>query len=59
MIHQVYQGVCNIKFIESAHLKYGIYKPREVKHLTKKLVRKGTRFFYQMLNLPGFINPVF
>ena len=30
--------------IKSAHLKYGIYKPREVEHPKKKL-RKRTRFF--------------
>ena len=34
-----------IKFIKSAHLKYAIYKPREVEHPEKKLVRKRTRFF--------------
>ena len=45
MIHQVYQSACNIKFIKSAHLKYGIYKPRDVEHPKKKLVRKRTRFF--------------
>ena len=45
MMHQVYQRACNIKFIKSAHLKYGIYKPREVEHPKKKLVRKRTRFF--------------
>ena len=45
MIHQVYQSACNIKFIKSAHLKYGIYNPREVEHPKKKLVRKRTRFF--------------
>ena len=45
MIHQVYQSACNIKFIESVHLKYGIYKPREAEHPKKKLVRKRTRFF--------------
>ena len=27
----------HVKFIKSAHLKYGIYKPREVEHLKKKL----------------------
>ena len=43
MIHQVYQSACNIQFIESAHLKYGNYKPREAEHLKKKLVRKHTR----------------
>ena len=33
-----------MQFIKSAHLKYGIYKPREVEHLKKKLVQKRTRF---------------
>ena len=27
IIYQVYQSACNIKFIKSANLKYGIYKP--------------------------------
>ena len=45
MIHQVYQGACNIKFIKSAHLEYGIYKPREVEQPKKKFARKRTRFF--------------
>ena len=45
MIHQVYENACNIKFIKSAHLKYGIYKPWEAEHPKKKLVRKRTRFF--------------
>ena len=45
MIYQDYQSACNIKFIKSAHLKYGIYEPREVEHPKKKLVRKRTRFF--------------
>ena len=45
MIHQVYQSACNTKFIKSAHLKYGIYKPWEVENPKKKLVRKHTRFF--------------
>ena len=42
MIHQVYQSACNIQFIESVHLKYGIYKPREADNSKKKLVRKRT-----------------
>ena len=29
----------------SAHLKYGIYKPREVEHLIKKRVHLRTSFF--------------
>ena len=45
MIYLVYQSACNIKFIKSAHLKYGVYKPREVERPKKKLVRKRTRFF--------------
>ena len=40
MILRVHQSTCNIKFIKSAHLKYEIYKPREVEHPKKKLVRK-------------------
>ena len=48
---------CNIKFIKSVHLKYGIYIPREVEHPKKKLVRKRTRFFIDV-QLPRFINPI-
>ena len=36
-----------IEFIKSAHLKYGIYKPREAEHPIKKRVRlhsKDTHF---------------
>ena len=51
MIHQVYQSACNIKFIKSAHLKYGIYKSREVEHPKKKLVRKRTSLLYRMFSL--------
>ena len=43
IIYQVYQSACNIKFIKSAHLEHGIYKPREVEHPKKKLVRTRTR----------------
>ena len=42
---QFKQKTCNIQFIKSFHLKYGIYKPREVVNPIKKLVRKRTRFF--------------
>ena len=45
MIHQVFQSACTIKSVKSAHLKYGIYKSREVEHSNKKVVRKCTRFF--------------
>ena len=41
IILKLYLGACNIQFIESAHFKYGIYKPQEVEHQTKKLVRKA------------------
>ena len=40
-----YQSACNIQFMESVHLKYGIYKPWEAEHPKKKLVCKRTRFF--------------
>ena len=33
---QVKQNTCNIQFIESFYLKYGIYKPQEVKKSYKK-----------------------
>ena len=42
---QFKQNTCNIQFIKSFHLKYGIYKPREVVNPIKQLVRKRTRFF--------------
>ena len=32
----LYQSACNIQFIESVSLKYGIYKPWEAEHLKKK-----------------------
>ena len=40
-LHQ--QNVCNLQFIESFYLKYGIYKPREVKYHINLCLR--TRFF--------------
>ena len=42
---QFKQNTCNIQFIKSFHLKYGIYKPWDVVNPIKKLVRKRTRFF--------------
>ena len=35
---QFMQNTCNIQFIESFYLKYGIYKPQGVKNHIKKLV---------------------
>ena len=35
---QFQHKTCNIQFIESFFLKYGIYKPQEVKNPVKKLV---------------------
>ena len=63
IIYQACQSESNIKFIKSTHLKYGIYKPREVEHPKKKLVRKRTRFFigsvYKSHILNGPINKLF
>ena len=42
---QFKQNTCDIQFIKLFHLKYGIYKPREVVNPLKKLVRKHTPFF--------------
>ena len=48
---------------KSAHLKYWIYKPREIDHPIKEtsaLAHKLTHsFLYRMFNLPRFINPIF
>ena len=53
MVLKLYKSACNIQFIKSAHLKYGIYKPREVEHRKKKLVRKRTRFFISDVQPPS------
>ena len=45
------------RIYKSAHLKYGIYIPREVEHPKKKLMRK---FFFTFINRPKkliIINP--
>ena len=52
------QNTCNIQFIESFYLKYGIYKPREVINQIKKLMLAHS-FLYQIFHLPRFINPIF
>ena len=51
-------NTCNIQFIESFYLKYGIYKPREVKNHIKKLVLAHS-LLYRILHLRRFINPIF
>ena len=55
---QFKQSTCNIQFIESFYLKYGIYKPREVKNHINKLVLVHS-FLYRIFHLPLFINPIF
>ena len=47
------------KIYKSAHLKSGIYKPREVEHPKKKLVRKRTRFFIGCSTSFGLYIPCF
>ena len=41
----------------SFYLKYGFYKPREVKNRIKKRVRKQ-EFLYMIFYLPRFLNPI-
>ena len=55
---QFKQNTCNIQFIEPFYLKYGIYKPREVKNHIKKLMLAYS-FLYQIFYLPRFINLIF
>lgn len=57
-IHQIYQNACYIRFIESARVKYVNYTSREAEYWIKKPMRKRTRFFFRVLNLPRFINSI-
>ena len=52
--NQFTQKTCNIQFIETFSLKYGIYKPREVKNYIKKLVLAQS-FLYQIFTSLGLL----
>ena len=52
------QNIYKIQLIESFYLKYGIYKPLEVKNHIKKRVLAHS-FLYRIFHLPVFINPIF
>ena len=56
---QFKQNTCNIQFIKSFHLKYGIYKPREVVNPIKKLVLKHIRFYIGSHISNGMVNKLY
>ena len=49
------QNTCNIQFIKSFNLKYGIYKPREVVNPIKETRAQAHSFLYWIYHLPRFI----